>query len=386
MVFRWVRLLVFSLLTLFLTHCGKDNGVTENGNVMAPLHPPRVDLAPGAQMPVGTTFTNLPGAPGRKPSSVAEIKTWKFRARTTLAYTFLFVVDNSDSMADKTPVLLSALGSFFARLARRHPIDVQAAVTLSDAYFMETCASAPAGDPACSLFDGFLLRNPSGPTVVAGNNPASVAASLSSLVSRVPLTPAGNTDYEGWEEGLRAMEDALSGEAGRIDRAGTPTIVLSFSDSDDQSCPVGTGYEACDAAHETPTTHFADFLRRRATPTILYPFLGRAGSCPTLESAGTRWLDLLSLTQAGFEGAICPGALGASLVDLAARLEARGACYPLPSEAAGKKLQVVVDGATLSPDPRTGFYVESATGSLCFASPVEPAEGASVQVTYVVGG
>lgn len=302
-----------------------------------------------------------------------------FVGRDDLTLDLLIVFDNSGSMDDKRKALVDSLNDLILALSRRRGIDMRAAVTVTDGDFLDKCQLAWYRNlypTDCAAFDGTLLKGAAGS--IATTASATFASDVADILSRLPETPS-----RGWEQGLRSLEAVLQYDGARWQRPGVPTVALVFTDAEDQSCDPSVSRDDCYSWRYRPLDHYVKLLRGARSAVQFIPFAGRADSHCTIESTGYRYFSLASLLGQQDTGSICADEIHDGLLSAASRLEGRGNCFTLPADAAGASaLTVTVDGKTVAASAASGYTYDAASRSLCFPGTYNPAEGASIDVTY----
>jgi hypothetical protein len=367
---RLARVILFSLVTLFLTHCSEEH----------------VGIASGSTVDWTPAVPANDWKPSTKHDASPDWKTASFTGRYALALDFLIVIDNSDSMGDETTSLKNSLNGLMTTLSKRRTIDIQAAVTVTDPLFLEKCRDPRYHYDSCASFSGNLLTTANGTAVLSTKSTPNFVGTFQGLLDRIP-----ETDFMGWESGLSAAEKAIQHDGKRFQRDGVPTAVVVISDAEDQSSVEGTTVQQWKddyTEHLLPASHFANFFSSLTHPVQFYPFGAKSkATCPTLEMTSTRYFEVATLLGSDFMGSVCVNEshddIHEGLIQLAKRLEAKGNCYPLPADASGaKEYTVTVDGTDVPLDATKGFFVDGASRSVCFGGDLNPGQGAAIAVRY----
>lgn len=291
------------------------------------------------------------------------------------SYDFLWVLDNSPSMAPKNQYLQDNMQNFVNIMNSRKAVDYQMAVTNVD-YF-----SNPGG----------LIAGTNGVTVVKSATSANPVADFQSIVSNIKST---GTAF--WEQGLIQSYLAIQNSGSTFMRNGVPFVVIYLSDDDDWSCKqMMNGQTSCSGIQPEnnpdimlyPTTYFINFFQNlkagQNTTTTLFPITGTSDADCTVERVGLRYRFVAG--QVGGDtssGGLCPDQIGNSLNNIAQTLADRGIRFPLSQQTNGQNIEVLVNSQLVPYSQTNGYYYDPTTNSVIFTGNAVPTEGATVQILY----
>jgi len=280
----------------------------------------------------------------------------------------LFVVDNTVSMLEEQPRLVSAIPTF-VDAALASGVDLHVAVTTTGIDPTgPTCPGGASGGEAGRLFPA----DNSAPRMFTASSPG-LASALQQNVQ------VGECAFQ--QQGLEAMRRALTDPlVSSADDPRTPLpndgnlgfyrntaalAVVVVSDDDDQSPDTVTTY-----------TRFLQGLKGpgSAGRSSLYAIAPSGVVCPTASGSGTRYAEAAAATGGAIES-VCAADFGPLLRDVVNRAFAPQTRYPLSGKPDSSGVTVTVGGS-----PATGWTYDAATNTVVFASP--PAPGTEIQVTY----
>ncbi len=291
------------------------------------------------------------------------------------SYDFLWVIDNSPSMAPKRQYVADNMSSFLNTLNSRKAVDYQMAVTNVDQF---TTA-------------GGLITGNAGQTVVKSATSATPSIDFAALVNNIS---SSGTSF--WEQGLISAYTAINNSGSSFIRNGVPLVVIFLTDDDDWSCKqMANGSTSCSGvqAENNPdvilydTGFFINFFRNfkasQNTDTTVFPVVGLANSSCSVERVGTKYKEVAEKVG-GFSatGSICLSDIGTSMQNIAQTLADRGTRFPLSSTSNGQNILVYVDSVAIPYSALNGYIYDSITNSIIFTGNAVPGNGAVIQITY----
>jgi len=283
----------------------------------------------------------------------------------------LFLVDNSNSMAEEQPRLAAAIPAFI-QAARQNGMDLHAAVTTTgiDPVVEPGCGGGANGGEAGRLFpvDGSMPR-----IINLGQ-----AAPEQALQGDIAVGLCHHL-----EQTLEAMRRALSSPL--VDHADDPATALpndgneGFLRSDAQLSVVAVTDE--DDHSGDPVNDYATFLRsvhgltqpQRAGFFAIAPL----SSCPSSSGSSAPRLSQMAQATGGQVWDVCNGDYSAALSAIAERSFGAQTRFPLTRPADASSVQVLLDGQPAAPG---SWSFDAGTNSVDFAS--APAAGTSIEVDY----
>ncbi|NTX35494.1 choice-of-anchor D domain-containing protein [Myxococcus sp. CA033] len=364
---------------------GTTDGEFTVGGVPAPLpftlQPGEaftVDLDYAAQVygmnlsPLFVSSSDLP-APLLVPligeSSKRVDKTDTFTQQDVSKVDVLFVVDNTASMVEEHPRLVSAIPSFVdAALAKK--VDMHVAVTTTGITAVSgTCPGGAQGGEAGRFFPVNNAR----PRILT-NGMANLTALLQQNVQVGQCAQV--------EQGFEAMRRALSpplvntaddprtpvpqdGNLGFL-RDSAALVVVFVGDEDDHSP------DAVDTYVQWAQQRKGQNQPQRAT---FYSIAPTATACGTAGGSGTRYAEATARTG-GEVMNVCAANYGPLLAAVANKAFSAQDRFPLSDAPEPGSVTVTVDGAPVT----TGWRYDAPTNSVIFAN--VPAPGAKVAISY----
>lgn len=281
----------------------------------------------------------------------------------------LFVVDNTASMIEEHPRLISAIPSF-VNAALGRGVDMNVAVTTTGITAANSaCPGGANGGEAGRLFpaDGSFQR------ILESSTP-----NLSTALQR--NVDVGQCAFV--EQGFEAVRRALT--APLVNRADDPRTALPddgnlgflrteaalavvfVSDEDDHSP------DDVDTYVQFLKTAKGMYQPQRVTAFAIAP---TATGCSTAGGAGTRYAQLVQKTG-GDVMSVCSGDYAPLLQQVATKAFSAQTRFPLSARPDAGTIKVIVNGT----EQTSGWSYDSATNSVSF-SPVPPA-GARISITY----
>jgi hypothetical protein len=280
----------------------------------------------------------------------------------------LFVVDNTVSMLEEQPRLVSAIPTF-VDAALASGVDLHVAVTTTG--IDPTGPSCPGGASGGEAGRLFPADN-SAPRMFTAGSP-NLASGLQQDVQ------VGECAFE--QQGLEAMRRALTDPlVSSADDPRTPLpndgnlgfyrdtaalAVVVVSDDDDQSPDAVSTY-----------TRFLQGLKGpgSAGRSSLYAIAPSGEVCPSASGSGIRYAEAAAATGGAIES-VCAADFGPLLRDVVNRAFAPQTRYPLSGKPDSSGVTVTIGGS-----PVGGWTYDPATNSVVFASPLPP--GTKIEVSY----
>jgi hypothetical protein len=267
----------------------------------------------------------------------------------------LFVIDNSQSMAQEQALLASNTQAFVTVLEQAH-VDYHIAIVTTDVY---------ASNQSGNFFGTPKIVTPLTPTP---------ASSVASTVNAVGTRGSAN------EQGLRAMYLALTdplisdpSRNGGFLRSDASLAVIVVSDEEDSSPNSVDYYETFLWGLKPPGD--------RSLITFSAVVGAVPGGCSSSNgsaTAGTRYIDLQQRTGGVFRS-ICSANWSTIAQDLAANITTVRNQFRLSRPAVGSSIVVSVNGV---PAMATDWAYDAASNSIVFVSSAIPARNAVVTATY----
>jgi len=284
-------------------------------------------------------------------------------------YDFLWVLDNSTSMAPRRQYVRDNISLFLQNLQKRKAMNAQMAVVTT------------------SVFDehGALKTGPGGIKVMktTDSNPSGEFAFMINSIS--------STSYSFWEQGLESAYQAIAHHKSDFSRPGVPLIIITVTDADDYSCSANCDNnenEHNPNARDYPIDRYITlFKQTKATEnstTFFFPITGLDNvRCP-VEDAGVRYMLVQkALGNDTVSGSVCDADIAQSYLNIAKTIADRGAVFKLASAASGKGISLYVDGV-LVPNTPDNYTYDAIQNAIVFTNDV-PKTGATIQVTYQQG-
>jgi hypothetical protein len=283
----------------------------------------------------------------------------------------LFVVDNTASMLEESPRLVSAMPAF-ANAALGTGVDLHLGVTTTGiSPTNPACPGGAAGGEGGRLFPA----NGSGPRLFTSATP-NLGQALQQAVE------VGECGYE--QQGLEGMRRALTPPL--VDHADDPRTPLPSDGNlgfyrQTASLAVVVVSDDDDTSPDTVAT-YVRFLQQlkgagNAARSSLYAIIPSGQTCPSASGQGFRYAEAASRTGGGVES-ICAPDFGPLLQDVVSKAFAPQTRFPLSGTPDASGVTVTVDGA-----PATGWVYDAASNTVVFASPPPP--GSVIEVSYTRG-
>lgn len=283
-------------------------------------------------------------------------------------YDFLWVLDNSASMAPHRQFVKDNMQTFLNIMNSRKAVDFQMAVTTTD---MFTDA-------------GRLIPSAGGLKVVKSATSADPSAEFAAIIDGISDNPM--TSF--WEQGLESAYQAILNHQPEFSREGVPLIVILVTDEDDYSCQshcFGPEPENNPDVVLFPASRYSSYFTNvkamENTSTSIFPIIGMSSSTCTVASYGVRYETVqTAVGGTGVSGSICPAELRASYESIARVIADRGMVFQLTTLSSGTGVRVYVDGQLIpySPD---NYEFDETTNSIVFTG-VVPRNGSVIEVSY----
>lgn len=283
-------------------------------------------------------------------------------------YDFLWVFDNSGSMADRRAYVRNNMNHFINVLNSRKAINFRMAMTTTD-YFTHS---------------GALVQSPSGLKVVS-STAADPVGDFASIIDNVQNSP---TSF--WEQGLESSYAAVSIHGSQFMRSDADLIVIYVTDEDDFSCKANCfGVEPennpDDEVWEMDRykNYFANVKRPHNKETLVFPIVGLHLTNPcSVASVGARYVELQQYFDTGTSGGICLSQLPSSFQAVARFLADRGVVFPLTVPATGDGISVFVNGVNVPYSEDDGYVFDASLNAIVFTGNSIPPNGATIEVVY----
>ncbi len=282
----------------------------------------------------------------------------------------LFVVDNTASMVEEQPRIVSAMPAF-AEAALAKGVDMHVAVTTTGiAPISDACPGGARGGEAGRFFP---VDN-SGPRILSHRT-----SNLAGVLQRNVSVGQCAEVEQGFEAVRRALSDPLvtgaddprtpqpnDGNGGFL-RDSAALVLVFMGDEDDHSPDSVDTYVRYFQARK------GEQQPQRMTIYAIAPTT--ASGCPTSGGAGTRYAEAAARTG-GEVLSVCSDNYAPLMRAVANKAFSAQDRFPLSELPDAGSLSVVVDGVPVT----GGWSYDSATNSVVFAT--APAPGAKVQVSY----
>lgn len=284
-------------------------------------------------------------------------------------YDFLWVFDNSGSMASRRAYVRDNMQNFINILNGRKAVNFQMAVTDTD-FFTHA---------------GNLVAGTGGITVVKSATSSNPVLEMAGIINNVTDSM---TSF--WEQGLESAYQAVAVHKSEFSRPGVPLVVIILSDENDFSCKDNCfGVEPENNPNWVPwdVSRYIDYFKNvkasENSHAEIFPIVGMgSGSC-TVASYGARYEQVMNgVGGYGISGSICASELPAAYANIAKVLADRGIRFPLSSAASGSGITVFVNSIVVPYSADNGWIYEAETNSIVFTGNAVPTNGATIEVTY----
>lgn len=285
-------------------------------------------------------------------------------------FDFLWVLDNSGSMAPRREFVKDNMQGFLNILNSRKAVDFQMAVTTTDMF----------------THAGALVEGPGGLKVVKSATSADPVADFASIVDAV-----SDSATSFWEQGLESAYQSVSLYSNQFSRSGVPLIIIFVTDEDDYSCQDhcwGSQPETNPDDVEYATSRYIDYFKgfkaSQNSTTYVFPIVGLDTSSCVVSSLGSRYEEVqVGVGGLSRSGSICNAELRDSYESIAQIISDRGMVFPLSAAASGNGIVVSVDGVLIPFSPENYVY-DSEENAIVFTG-VIPRSGAIIEVSYLQG-
>ena len=283
----------------------------------------------------------------------------------------LFVVDNTASMLEENPRLISAMPTF-ASAALGTGVDLHVGVTTTGiSPTGPTCPGGASGGEAGRLFPA-----DNSATRIFSNATPNLGQALQQGVQ------VGECAFE--QQGLEAMRRALTPPL--VDSADAPGTPLGGDGNlgfyrQTASLAVVVVSDDDDTSPDSVAT-YVRFLQQLKGPgaagrAALYAIVPSGQTCPSASGQGLRYGEAATRTGGAIES-ICAPDFGPLLQDVVSRAFTAQTRFPLSGTPDASGVTVMVGGT-----PAGGWVYDAASNSVVFAVP--PPAGAEILVTYTRG-
>jgi hypothetical protein len=288
------------------------------------------------------------------------------QAYTEDRYDFLWVIDNSGSMAPRREYIRDNMQTFLNVMNSRKAIDYRMAVTTVDAF----------------TDNGKLIANNNGQTVVSSES-ANPVADFAGIINNIQDSP---TSF--WEQALEGMYQALYQHGPEFLRPGVPLFIILVSDSDDWSCKDecwGGNPETNDHWIAWPTSRYITYLNNLAlaneSEISVFPITGTEAEDCGYEKTGDRLIEVQQAVGGlGKTASICPSHLADSYTGIAQVVADRGTVFQLKTQASGRGINVFINNQLIPNAPENYIY-DADSNSIIFTG-MAPKKGDIVEVSY----
>lgn len=284
-------------------------------------------------------------------------------------YDFLWVMDNSGSMASKRAYVRDNLQRFINILNSRKAVDFQMAVTTTD-YFTTA---------------GNLVASPGGQTVVKSAVSSNPVSDMAGIINNVQDSP---TSF--WEQGLESAYQAIYQHKSSFSRNSVPLTTIFLTDADDYSCMDQCwGVEPENNTNWVvfPLQRYVDFFQNvkssENTEALVFNIVSTANSNCGMEAPSVRYENLTS-TMGGINssGSLCMDAIQKSFDGIARTLADRGVKFTLTQPAQATGINVYVAGIKVEYSEDNGWIFDTAENAIIFTGNSIPPNGSVVEITY----
>ncbi|HEX8819675.1 MAG TPA: hypothetical protein VF794_07135, partial [Archangium sp.] len=282
----------------------------------------------------------------------------------------LFVVDNTASMVEEQPRIVSAMPAF-ADAALAKGVDMHVAVTTTG---IEPISNACSGGARGGEAGRFFPVDNSRPRILSQRTP-----DLASVLQQNVSVGQCAVVEQGFEAVRRALSEPLvsssddprspernDGNRGFL-RDEAALVVVFMGDEDDHSP------DSVDTYVRFLQTRKGEYQPQRMTIYAIAPTT--AAGCPTSGGAGTRYAEAAARTG-GEVLSVCASDYAPLLRSVANKAFSAQDRFPLSEQPDAGSISVLVDGVPMA----SGWTYDGATNSVVFAK--APAPGAKVKISY----
>lgn len=282
-------------------------------------------------------------------------------------FDFLWVMDNSGSMAPNRQFVKDNIQTFLNILNSRKALDFQMAVTTTDMF----------SDA------GRLIPSSTGVSVVKSATSSNASGEFGAIIDAVADSP---TSF--WEQGLESAYQAIANYRTQFSRTGVPLVIIFVTDEEDYSCRsncFGVEPENNPGVVYYDTARYSDYFRAikesERSQTMLFPIIGMSSGTCSVASLGARYQTIqAALGAPSKSGSICSNELRASYEGIARMIADRGMVFKLASAASSSGIKLYVDRKLVPYSPEN-YVLDMATNSIVFTG-VIPKSGSVIEVNY----
>lgn len=286
-------------------------------------------------------------------------------------YDFLWVFDNSGSMATRRAFVKDNLQTFINILNSRKAIDYQMALTSTDMFYHQ----------------GNLIKG-TGNVEVVKSTEANPIGTFASIINNCIPNPDPLQDTSFWEQGLESSYQAMYKHGSKFSRPGVPLVLVYLTDEEDWSCKDDCwGVEPENNLNWKPwemsryINYFQNVKSAENTEVAVFPIVGLNTTDCTVASAGAKYMQLSdAVGNFGKSGSICNSSLKESYEAIARTIADRSAVFKLAVQASGDGISVYVDGVLIPFSPEN-YMFDQAQNAIIFTG-FAPKKGAIIEVTY----
>jgi hypothetical protein len=282
-------------------------------------------------------------------------------------FDFLWVMDNSGSMAPNRQFVKDNIQTFLNILNSRKALDFQMAVTTTDMF----------SDA------GRLIPSTAGIKVVKSITSSNPSGEFGAIIDAVADSP---TSF--WEQGLESAYQAIANYRTQFSRTGVPLVLIFVTDEDDYSCKsncFGVEPENNPGVVFFDTARYSDYFRAvkdsERSQTMMFPIVGMSSGTCTVASFGARYQTIqAALGVPSKSGSICSNELRASYEGIAKMIADRGMVFKLASAASSSGIKLYVDRKLVPYSPEN-YVLDMTTNSIVFTGFI-PRSGSVIEVNY----
>jgi hypothetical protein len=327
----------------------------------------------------------LNGTNIRNSSAVFAAKIDSFIGTADSKVDFVWMVDNSGSMASEQSAVTSNSVTFFNKLANKH-LDFRLGVIATGGNGTNKCSFTAATKKGNELFGTGWTTSVEG------------SAGFQSNVSSVGIAGCGD------ETGIYSTERALGGHAGVpatvVPRAGAKVVIVMLSDEGDYyECYNGGSKNGdsnlnppCNAA-STPFNFSNNIFVNNGHTVYTITGLaanGQPGTCSDAASGtaadnlnnGYPYYKQLAAATGGSSASICNSDYGAILDNIVNSSAANSSTYELTKIPVSTSIIVKKNGTLVTQNSSNGWLYNSTSNAIVFAGAAYPNAGDSVEVSY----
>ncbi len=280
---------------------------------------------------------------------------------------FLWVMDNSGSMAPRRQFVRDNLQEFVNLLGNRKAADYQMA-------FVTTNIHRDHGD---------LVQSPTGLEVVKSTESLDPVADAASIINNIT-----DSFSSFWEQGLEGAYQALTKHKDKFSRPGVPLIIVFLADEDDYSCMSNcTGVEPEHNVNWQPypvsryVEYFRNVKKAENTDVHIFPIVITDTNTCAYSSVGIRYMKVAEQIGGLSQSAsVCDGSINSSYKGVAKVIADRAARFKLNFKSKGNGLNVYVNNELVPYHPDNYIFDEE-TNEVVFTGAV-PSQGSLIYFRY----